>query len=265
MSDTYAQCPQCHYQPAAPLPISEPCPACGIYTYKWGQHVAVPSHQPITKLPLRIRWAAMRSMQRIRCGLAMAIFPGFTFAHSVVSGTVSVWWFSFGSMLSRANAPFAYWSLVLSALALAVVGTCLAVVYLIKDRADSDVAALGDRLFQYVGLFCVVVVIDSIYLNSIFNDSSHEVGTTGWSVARFFLLSGLPYGVLACSDQPWGNKHAAQVCVVAWMVVYGGFSLIYPSCPKAAIGLFIPLLFSAVLGHTVGTLYHHGDWRHEIG
>ena len=37
MSDTYSQCPKCKYKPPAPLPISEPCPVCGIYTYKWGE------------------------------------------------------------------------------------------------------------------------------------------------------------------------------------------------------------------------------------
>jgi hypothetical protein len=57
--------------------------------------------------------------------------------------------------------------MVLSASALAVFATCLAVVYLIKDRANSDVAALGDKLFQYVGLFFVLVVIYSIYLKGI--------------------------------------------------------------------------------------------------
>jgi hypothetical protein len=37
MSETYSECPKCKYKAAIPLPVSEPCPACGIYTYKWGQ------------------------------------------------------------------------------------------------------------------------------------------------------------------------------------------------------------------------------------
>jgi hypothetical protein len=44
MSDTYAECPKCKYKPPTPLPSSEPCPVCGIYTFKWGQspHAADP-------------------------------------------------------------------------------------------------------------------------------------------------------------------------------------------------------------------------------
>lgn len=37
MSDTYLQCPKCGYKPLEPLPISELCPACGIYLFKWRQ------------------------------------------------------------------------------------------------------------------------------------------------------------------------------------------------------------------------------------
>jgi hypothetical protein len=46
MSETYSQCPKCNYKPAAPLPISEPCPECGIFTFKWGQppHISVASN-----------------------------------------------------------------------------------------------------------------------------------------------------------------------------------------------------------------------------
>lgn len=42
MPDTYAECPKCKYKPPAPLPSSEPCPACGIYTFKWGQSPRAP-------------------------------------------------------------------------------------------------------------------------------------------------------------------------------------------------------------------------------
>lgn len=37
MSETYSQCPKCNFKPPVPMPISEPCPSCGIYTFKWGQ------------------------------------------------------------------------------------------------------------------------------------------------------------------------------------------------------------------------------------
>jgi hypothetical protein len=37
MPETYIQCPKCNNRPPAPLPISEPCPVCGIYVFKWGK------------------------------------------------------------------------------------------------------------------------------------------------------------------------------------------------------------------------------------
>jgi hypothetical protein len=37
MLETYTQCPKCSYKPTEPLPISEPCPVCGIFVFKWGQ------------------------------------------------------------------------------------------------------------------------------------------------------------------------------------------------------------------------------------
>lgn len=37
MPDTYTQCPKCNFKPLKSLPISEPCPSCGIYVFKWGK------------------------------------------------------------------------------------------------------------------------------------------------------------------------------------------------------------------------------------
>jgi len=39
MSPAYTECPRCHFRPKSPLPVDEPCPACGIYVYKWKQPV----------------------------------------------------------------------------------------------------------------------------------------------------------------------------------------------------------------------------------
>jgi hypothetical protein len=41
MSPTYTECPKCHFRPPSPLPVDEPCPACGIYVYKWRQPLPV--------------------------------------------------------------------------------------------------------------------------------------------------------------------------------------------------------------------------------
>src|ERR1700674_3453268 len=106
----------------------------------------------------------------------LAFFGGFTSVQSLASGRV----FSErnGHVLSRANAPLEFWFLVLSAVALAIVGTCLAVLPLIKDRTDGDVAALGinrTKIFMYLGLFGVLVVMYSIYLKGIIAGVQHPV------------------------------------------------------------------------------------------
>jgi hypothetical protein len=257
MSDSYSQCPQCHHEPAAPLPVTEPCPACGIYPFKWGQHTSVPSQKPLTGLTLMSRWAAMDPKNRLRRVLAFVCLAGYASWRLLTLGTLLSR--RYGFVLSRGNAPLVYQFLIFSASALAVFGTCLAVVYLIKYRADRDVAAVGDAIFQYLGLFFVLVVIYSIYLKSMV-DGSGLPEFSLWSLAKFSLISALPFGVLAYSDQLWGSSEAAKVSSVAWIVVFGGFELKYPdACPVIWFLLFVPLLFSAQLGHTVGTLCARRD------
>jgi hypothetical protein len=260
MSDTYSRCPQCNYQPAVPLPISEPCPACGIYTFKWGQHLFLRSIKPMTESPIGARWAEVNPIIRIKIGLMLASLGAFTSVQSLASGTV----FSEqnGDVLSRANAPILFWFVVLSAVTLAVFGTCLAVVPLIKERTDSDVAALGitrRKAFHYLGLFCVLVVIYSVYLKGIIaGPLAVELVSPGWLLARFCLISALPFGVLACFDQPWRSSDAAPVSVIAWSAVFGAFFLKHPgACPSAVFLMFVPLVLSALLGHAVGALLGH--------
>ena len=204
MSETYSQCPRCNYKPAAPLPISEPCPACGIYTFKWGQHVSVPSSKPTPRWSLRTRWAGVDPIIRIKMGLMVAGLGGFTSLQSLASGTVFSDWK--GYVFSRANAPLVFWFLVLTASAAAIFGACLAVVDLIKDPPDSEVAALGinrAKIFQYVWLFCLLVVIYSIYFKGIIERRNEvEPSDPMWSLAKVCLISAVPFGLLACSDRP---------------------------------------------------------------
>jgi hypothetical protein len=197
---------------------------------------------------------------RIEMGLSVAFLGGLTAVESLAAGTVSTAenWF----VLSRAHAPLGFWFLVLSALAVAVFGTYLAGVDLMKDPPESEVAALGinrRKVFQYLGLFCGLVVIYSIYMKGIIEGRNEaEPSDPVWSLARFCLISALPFGVLACVDQPWRSSDAAPVSVAAWMAVFYAFSLKYPGqCPFSAFLLFVPLVLSALLGHTVGTLRHH--------
>src|SRR5438445_13527877 len=141
MPETYSQCPQCNYKPAVPLPISDPCPACGIYTFKWGKHRYVPSNTPMTRSSMRTRWAAADPIIRIKMGSMLAFLGGWVSVPALASGTITL--NRNGHLISRANAPLEFWFLVLSALALAIFGACLAAAGLINDRSDSEVAALG--------------------------------------------------------------------------------------------------------------------------
>ena len=176
---------------------------------------------------------------------------------SLASGTITLT--RNGNLISRANAPLEFWVLVLSAFALAVFGAWVAIAGLINDRADSDVAALGitgDKMFLYLVLFCVLAVIYSIYLKGVIEGRREaELRDPAWPFAKVCLISALPFGVLAWFDKPWRSSDAAPVSVVAWVAVFGAFSLKYPGqCPFAAFLLFVPLVFSALVGHTVGTL-----------
>jgi hypothetical protein len=206
-----------------------------------------------------MRWAAVAPIIRIKIGLMLAFLGGLMSAQSLASGVVSTE--RHGYVVSRVNAPLGFWFLVLCAVALAVFGTCLAAVALIKDSTDSDVAALGinqRKVFQYLGLFCVLVVIYSIYLKGVVKGPEQvELSAFMWPLAKFCFISALPFGVLACSDQPWRSSDAAPVSVAAWVAVFGVFSLKYPDgCPFAAFLLFVPLVLSALLGHTVGEFCH---------
>ena len=118
---------------------------------------------------------------------------------------------------------------------------------------------IGQRkVFQYLGLFCVLVVIYSIYFKGIIERRDEfNLSDPLWSLAKVCVISALPFGVLACADQPWRSSDAAPVSVVAWIAVFTVFLLAYPGqCPFSAFLLFVPLVLSALLGHTLGTLVH---------
>jgi hypothetical protein len=255
MSETYAQCPRCNYKLAAPLPTTEACPACGIYPFKWEHHLAVPSHEPATESSIGTRWDATDPMDKIKMGARLAFLGGFISLGSLASGAV----FSErdGFLLSRANAPIPFWLLVFGALALGIFGAYLAVVPLIKDRDDADVAALGidgPKIFQYLGLFCVMAVIYSIYLKGLITPGEAPSALMQ-SIASFCLISASPFAMLACSRQAWHSTDAAHVSVVAWGAVYYAFSLKYGrECPVAAVLLFAPFVLTALLGHTLGAI-----------
>src|SRR4051794_7805841 len=144
MTKTYAHCPRCNYEPAAPLPLTEPCPACGIYPLKWEQHLSAPphtpSHGPVARSSISVRWAAVDPIIRLKIGVKLACLGAFMSLGSLASGT------AFrqrnGYVVSRANTPIQFWMLVLGALAMLTFGACLALFTLVNDRDDSEIAAL---------------------------------------------------------------------------------------------------------------------------
>jgi hypothetical protein len=203
--------------------------------------------------------------KRVLIGLLMALTGGSLSAVSLVSGTIQV---SRGAeQISRTNAPDEFWSLVLGCAALAVIGTCLTVVTLYRmdnEEITEMLEALGisrRRLYQYLSLFCILAVIYSIYLQGILQGSA-KGNFGGWPLAKFCLISALPFSVLAFSDKTWRSSDAAPVSLGAWAAVFLGFSFKYSdTCPMAAALLFLPLVLSALLAHVVGTLCNMATYR----
>ena len=116
------------------------------------------------------------------------------------------------------------------------------------------------RAQQYAGLFCVLAVIYSIYLHGIL--SGTEVNFGGRTLAKFCLISALPFAVLAFADKTWTSSDAAPVSLGAWAAVFGGFTMKYGSgCPITAAALFLPLVLAALLAHIVGALCNMAAFR----
>jgi len=168
-------------------------------------------------------------------------------------------------VISRADAPFEFWSIVVGGAVLAASGICVAGASLIRDRADSDVAALGidgRKVFQYAGLFCVLAIIYSIYLKGAIEVLFSAPGDAAphafaRQLMKVCVVSALPFALLAYADRPWRSTDAAPVSVAAWIAVFGGFVVKYgDACPIPAFVLFVPLVFSALAGHTLGKLCH---------
>ncbi|HXM67064.1 MAG TPA: hypothetical protein VN911_10060 [Candidatus Acidoferrum sp.] len=128
--------------------------------------------------------------------------------------------------------------------------------------AVTEAAGLGQRRAQqYLGLFCVLAIIYSIYLHGILSGTA-EVNLGGWPLAKFCLISALPFAVLAFADKTWTSSDAAPVSLGAWAAVFGGFSMKYGSgCPITAAALFLPLVLAALLAHIVGALCNMAAFR----
>lgn len=106
------------------------------------------------------------------------------------------------------------------------------------------------RAFQYLALFCFLVVIYAMYL------AAHlrllHLGNDFFGKLCF--LSALPFAVLAYSDETWCSNDAAPVCVAAWVAVCVGLSFLCNVCALGVATVFFPFVASALLAHGFGTL-----------
>jgi hypothetical protein len=114
-------------------------------------------------------------------------------------------------------------------------------------------------VFQSAGLFVILVVIYAIYLQGIVDGMISgprviALSDLMWPLAKYCLISGAPFAVLASADREWQSANAAPVALAAWVAVFWFVSRKYGSegCPVAFALLFIPLVFSALTAHKIG-------------
>ena len=204
----------------------------------------------------------MDPIVKIKAGLLAAFLGGALSVSTLAGLTLN----ANRQVISRGGAPFEFWSLVVGGALLAASGICVTGASLIRDRADSDVAALGidgRKVFQYVGLFCVLAAIYSIYLRGAIEELFSDPGDGALKafarqLFNVCLVSGVPFAILACADLSWRSADAAPVCVIAWIAVFVGFVVKYgDACPITSFLLFVPLVVSALAGHALGKLCNH--------
>ena len=123
----------------------------------------------------------------------------------------------------------------------------------ISGAWDSD----SRKTFQYLTLFCFLVVTYAIYLAMQLRAAHQhpdEVQPLFGPLAALYLISAVPFAFLAYADNAWSSNDAAPVCVAAWIATCLGFSF---QCKLCALGLcftFFPFILAALLAHGFGTL-----------
>lgn len=110
------------------------------------------------------------------------------------------------------------------------------------------------RVFQYVALFCFLVVIYAIYLATHLKLLHVGQDSLAGTLARLCIISALPFAALAYSDETWCSNDAAPVCVAAWVAVCVALSFQCKVCALAVATVFFPFVFSALVAHGFGTL-----------
>ena len=113
-------------------------------------------------------------------------------------------------------------------------------------------------MYEGAGLFVVLAVVYAIYLQGLV-DAADAVVRPDLTrlLAKFCLISGVPFAVLAFADRDWESEHAAPIALLAWGAAFWYFSQKYGAgCPTEFSLFFIPLVISALAAHTIGALRH---------
>jgi len=118
-----------------------------------------------------------------------------------------------------------------------------------------------DRLPAVITLMAVLTVIYGVYLYRLIAINHEDSVTTASAfIAKIFLVAaigGAPFAVMAWKDARWRSRHAAEIAIATWVMVFSVFAVVYGAkCPLVAIFLFIPFTFGALVGHNIGTLRH---------
>jgi hypothetical protein len=118
----------------------------------------------------------------------------------------------------------------------------------------------GRKVYQYLGLFCFLLVIYSICIPGFVKFLAAEppegygFGDLMKPLIGFCLVLALPFGVLAYLDKAWRSSDAASVIICAWFAVYLGISAQHAKlCPMGVAIPLLPFILSAHIAHSVGT------------
>ena len=113
-------------------------------------------------------------------------------------------------------------------------------------------------VFQTAGLFTVLLVIYTIYLQAFLEAVLHAPppetpSQIMWPLAKFCLMSGAPFAVMGFANPDWKSANATPVALAAWVVVFWFVSRKYgTACPLTFALNFVPLMVSARVAHKIG-------------
>jgi hypothetical protein len=116
-----------------------------------------------------------------------------------------------------------------------------------------------EKALQHVLMFLALTLIYAAYLKGFIETArpGSQVNAIGLpAIARFIAFAGWPFAGMALLATTWTREDAARVALAAfavsatiWLHRYG-----LHACAAGLSMLFLPLLFSASIGHGVGRL-----------